>query len=135
VTTGTGYGERIYKDDEVVSAKYWNRKGEEVETWKRPRSKPHTPHIRVQEAGCGARHSLQGAASRVRGYCTLNRKKAASSVGANSKQMLPSITDTDSGFTVKGAKVCRPAASQKRTRPAPAWPRSAWSRSAGVRVI
>ena len=43
MTTGTGYGERIYKDDEVVSAKYWNRKGEEVETWKRPRSNPHTP--------------------------------------------------------------------------------------------
>ena len=32
-------------------------------------------------------------------YCTLNRKKAASSDGANSKQILPSTTDTE-GLTV-----------------------------------
>jgi hypothetical protein len=32
------------------------------------------------------------------GYCTLNRKKEALSDGANSRQMLPSTTDTDSGF-------------------------------------
>ena len=35
--------------------------------------------IRVQEKGCGD-------------YCTLNRKKAAFPVGANSRQMLPSTT-------------------------------------------
>ena len=35
-------------------------------------------------------------------YCTLNRKKAALSDGANSKQMLPSTTDPDSVLTVKG---------------------------------
>jgi hypothetical protein len=50
----------------------------------------------------------QDAGNRVRGgYCTLNRKKAAFPVGANSKQMLPSTTDTDSGFTVRGAKVAK----------------------------
>jgi len=53
-------------------------------------------------SGCrnqGAVHWLrvQGAGSRVRGYCTLKRKKAASSAGANSRQMLPSTTDKDSG--------------------------------------
>jgi len=35
-------------------------------------------------------------------YCTLNRKKAALSDGASSRQMLPSTTDPDSGLTVKG---------------------------------
>jgi len=37
-------------------------------------------------------------------YCTLNRKKAALSAGANSRQTLPSTTDKDSGFTVKGSR-------------------------------
>ena len=57
---------------------------------------------KVQEAGGG-----------VGGYCTLNRKKAASPVGANSKQMLPSTTDTDSGLTGKGVKVSRSADSKR----------------------
>ncbi len=51
---------------------------------------PH-PRIRVQEKGCG-----------VGDYCTLKWKKAALSAGANSRQILPSTTDTDSEFTVKG---------------------------------
>jgi hypothetical protein len=46
-------------------------------------------------------------------YCTLNGKKAASSARANSRQILPSITDTDSGFTVKGAKGLRSLDSKK----------------------
>ena len=41
-------------------------------------------------------------------YRRLNRKKAAS-LGVNSRQMLPSTTETDSGVTVKGAKVTRSA--------------------------
>ncbi len=42
-------------------------------------------------------------------YSTPKRKKAAWSAGANSMQMLPPTTDTDSGFTVKGAKVFKSA--------------------------
>ena len=57
--------------------------------------------------------SHRGAGTRVRDYCTLNRKKAALSSGVNSKQMLPSTTDNDSGVTVRGAKVLRSADSKK----------------------
>ncbi len=44
-------------------------------------------------SGCGA-------------YSTLNLKNAALSSGANSRQMLPSTTDTESGFRVRGANEC-----------------------------
>ncbi len=51
--------------------------------------------------GAGHLTACKGAGSRVGDYCTLNRKKAASSVGANSRQILPSATDRDSGVRVK----------------------------------
>ena len=37
----------------------------------------------------------------------MNLKNAALSSGANSRQMLPSTTDTELGFRVRGAKVLR----------------------------
>ena len=73
---------------------------------------------KVQEAGCVARYSLQRCRKQgaVHGlgvqeagwgiYSTLNRKNAALFSGANSRQMLPSTTATESGFRVRGAR-CR----------------------------
>ena len=50
----------------------------------------------------------------VRGaYSTLNLKNAALSSGVISRQMLPSTTDTESGFRVRGAKVVRSADSKR----------------------
>ncbi len=46
-------------------------------------------------------------------YSTLNLKNAALSSGANSRQMLPSTTDKESGVTVRGAKVLRSADSKR----------------------
>ena len=43
----------------------------------------------------------------------LNLKNAALSSGANSRQMVPSTTETESGVTVKGAKVFRSADSKR----------------------
>jgi len=65
-----------------------------------------TPQVaKVQEAGCGARHRLQGAGNRVRDYSTLNRKKKPLSSEGNSMQILPSTTDADSGVTVEGVQI------------------------------
>jgi hypothetical protein len=63
-------------------------------------STPTPPAIGVQEAGWGI-------------YSTLNRKKKALSSEGNSRQILPSTTDTESGFTVKGTKVTRSADSKR----------------------
>ena len=71
--------------------------------------------LEVQEAGWGAR--VEGAKVQEAGwgiYSTLNRKKKALSSEGNSRQILPSTTDTVSGFTVKGVKVCRSADSMKK---------------------
>ena len=45
--------------------------------------------VNVQERGCDT-------------YSTLNLKNSGLSSGANSRQMLPSTTDTESGFTLRG---------------------------------
>ena len=60
-----------------------------------------SPSLRlvIQKKDRGAAGS---ALSRLADYSTLNLKNAALSSGANSTQMLPSTTDTESGFRVRG---------------------------------
>ena len=59
----------------------------------------------VRSAVCGLR--VRGA------YSTLNLKNAALSSGVNSRQMVPSTTETESGFRVRGAKVLRSVDSKR----------------------
>ena len=44
---GQKRSEEIYKDGELISEKFWNPRGEEVETYEESRKYPHPAQIRV----------------------------------------------------------------------------------------
>ena len=71
------------------------------------------PVSRFRVKGSGIRVQNKMFSSRCSAYSTLNLKNAALSSGANSRQMLPSTTDTESGFRVRGAKVFRSVDSKR----------------------